>query len=87
MLDVVLSAKFKKDYKSIKNVRQYRIIQVCGLRSQVFRQVGQIISAHTDVWVLIFGQADGTICKQGVRRELCGVAVNTILNFSTIPLI
>ena len=54
--------------------RQYRIIQVCGLRSQVFRQVGQIISAHTDVWVLIFGQADGTICKQGVRRELCGVA-------------
>ena len=64
MLDVVLSAKFKKDYKSIK-----------------------IISAHTDVWVLIFGQADGTICKQGVRRELCGVAVNTILNFSTIPLI
>ncbi len=36
-----------------------------------------------DVWVLIFGQTDGIICKQGVRRELCGVAldleVNTIM--------
>ncbi|MEE0855810.1 MAG: hypothetical protein U0L58_00735, partial [Ruminococcus sp.] len=55
---------------------QYRIIQVYGLRSQIFRQNVQIISSHTDVWGLIFGQSDGIICKQGVRRELCGVALN-----------
>ena len=30
---------------------------------------------HTDVWILIFGQSDGIICKQGVRHELCGVAL------------
>ena len=29
---------------------------------------------HTDVWILIFGQSDRIICKQGVRHELCGVA-------------
>ena len=29
---------------------------------------------HTDVCVLIFGQTDGIIFKQGVRRELCGIA-------------
>ena len=46
------------------------------MRCQIFRQGGQIIGAHTDVWVLIFGQADGTICKQGVRRKLCGVALD-----------
>ena len=56
-------------------LRQYRIIQVCGLRSKIFRQSVQIISIHTGVWVLIFGQSDGTIFKQGVRRELCGVAL------------
>ena len=59
--------------------RQYRIIQVCGLRSEIFRQLAQIISSHTDVWGLIFGQADGIISKQGVRLELCGVAF--IINF------
>ena len=55
--------------------RQYRIILVRGLRSQIFRQNVQIISVHTDVWILIFGQSDGIICKQGVRHELCGVAL------------
>ena len=30
-----------------------------------------------------FGQADGTIFKQAVRRELCGVA----LNYTEIPLL
>ena len=46
-----------------------------GLRSQIFRQNVQIISVHTDVWILIFGQSDGIICKQGVRHELCGIAL------------
>ena len=55
-------------------LRQYRIILVRGLRSQIFRQNVQIISVHTDVWILIFGQSDGIICKQGVHHELCGVA-------------
>ncbi len=50
----------------------------CGSRSQIFRQVGQIIGAHTNVWALIFGQADGTICKQGARHELCGIALTFI---------
>ena len=84
MQELLILAGYENVELSTKDVleimeylRQYRIIQVCGLRSQVFRQVGQIISAHTDVWVLIFGQADGTICKQGVRRELCGVALTT----------
>ncbi len=39
-----------------------------------FCQNVQIISSHTDVWGLIFGQSDGIICKQGVRRESCDVA-------------
>ena len=62
-------------------LRQYRIIPVRGLRSQIFRQNVQIISVHTDVWILIFGQSDGIICKQGVRRELCGVALSMLLIF------
>ena len=56
-------------------LRQHRTIRVCGLRSQIFRQNAQIISSHTDVWELIFGQSDGIICKQGVHRELCGIAL------------
>ena len=64
----------------IEDLRQHRIIQVCGLRGQIFRQCGQIISSHTDVWVLIFGHNDGTICKQGVRRELCGAALKVDLS-------
>ena len=56
-------------------LRQHRIIQVCGLRSKIFRQSVQIISMHTDVWMLIFGQSVGIIFKQGVHRELCGVAL------------
>ncbi len=41
----------------------------------IFRQSVQIISAHTDVWALIFDHYDGIIIKQGVRHELCGVAL------------
>lgn len=26
------------------------------------------------LWMLIFGHYDGTVIKQGMRRELCGVA-------------
>ena len=68
--------KFLRQYAKYSRVlfRQYRIILVRGLRSQIFRQNVQIISVHTDVWILIFGQSDGIICKQGVRHELCGVA-------------
>ena len=49
---------------------------VYGLRSKIFRQVGQIIRSHTAVWGLISGQADGIILKQGVRHELCGAALD-----------
>ena len=59
----------------IIKLRQHRIIQVCGLRSKIFRQNVQIIGRHTDVWVPIFGQSDGTRFKQGVRLELCGGAL------------
>ncbi len=55
--------------------RQHRTIQVCGLRSKIFRQSVQIIGRHTDVWVPIFGQSDGTRFKQGVHRVLCGGAL------------
>jgi len=60
---------------------------VCGLRSKIFRQLVQIISAHTDVLVLIFGQDDGIMFKQGVRRELCGVAfIYFFTNFLAKPI-
>ena len=54
--------------------RQYRIIQVCGLRSKIFRQVVQINQGKADALPRFFGQADGIICKQAVRLEWCGVA-------------
>ena len=56
-------------------IRQYRIIQVCGLSRYIFRQIGQIISSHTDVWVLIFGQYGEIISRQDVHIELCGIAL------------
>ena len=56
-------------------LRQHRTIWMCGLRSKIFRQSAQIIGVHTDVWMPIFGQSDGIIFKQGVHRELCGVAL------------
>ncbi len=55
--------------------RQYRIIQVCGLRSKIFRQVVQINQDKADALPRFFGQADGIIFKQAVRLELCGVAL------------
>lgn len=56
-------------------LRRYRIIQVCGLHSKIFHQGAQMIGVHTDVGIPIFGHTDGTIIKQGVRRELCGIAL------------
>ena len=57
-------------FHSLKQIntplRQYRTIQVCGSRSQIFRQ------------------ADGIICKQGVRRELSGVALNIADKFTVL---
>ena len=58
-----------------KNLRQYRIIQVCGLHSKIFRQVVQINQGKADALLRFFGQADGIIFKQAVRLELCGVAL------------
>ena len=66
------------------NLRQYRTIQVCGLRSKIFRQTAQIIGRHTDVWVPIFGQSDGIKFKQGVRRELCGIALKNSIHLHSI---
>lgn len=81
--DQCSSQYLSTDGKTIEKeyLRQYRIILVCGLRSKIFRQVGQIISSHTAVWGLIFGQADGIIFKQGARHELCGVALIFLTGF------
>lgn len=43
-----------------------------------FFQCVQIISAHTDVHVLMFERCDGITGKQGVRRERCGVALISV---------
>ncbi len=51
------------------------IIQVCGLRSKIFRQVVQINQGKADALPRFFGQGDGIIFKQAVRLELCGVAL------------
>ena len=56
-------------------LRQYRIIQVCGLRSKIFRQVVQINRGKAVALPRFFGQADGIRFKQAVRLELCGVAL------------
>jgi len=56
-------------------LRQYRIIQVCGLRRKIFRQVVQINRGKAVALPRFFGQADGTRFKQAVRLELCGVAL------------
>ena len=57
---------------------QYRIIQVCGLRSKIFRQVVPINQGKADALPRFFGQADGIIFKQAVRLELCGVALDNV---------
>ena len=58
------------------NLRQYRIIQVCGLRSKIFRQIVQINRGKAVALPRFFGQADGIRFKQAGRLELCGVALN-----------
>ena len=62
-------------------LRQYRIIQVCGLRSKIFRQVVQINQGKADALPRFFGQADGIIFKQAVRLELCGIALSLYAHF------
>ena len=57
------------------NLRQYRTIQVCGLRRQFFRQIGRNFRRNPAGFQENFGQYGGNKCKQGVRRELCGVAL------------
>ena len=47
---------------------------MCGLRSEIFRQVVQINRGKAVALPRFFGQADGTRFKQAVRLELCGVA-------------
>ena len=56
-------------------LRQYRIIQVCGLRSKIYCQGAQINLGKADALPRFLGQSDGIRFKQGVRRELCGVAL------------
>ena len=46
------------------------------MRSKIFRQVRQKIEVRLTPCRDFFGQHDGTIFKQGVRRKLCGVALN-----------
>ena len=58
----------------VRFFRQYRIIQVCGLRSKILRQVVQKIEVRLTPCRDFFGHTDGIIFKQGVRHELCGVA-------------
>ena len=62
--------------KLADKLRQYRIIQVYGLRSKIFRQVVQINQGKAVALPRFFGQADGIIFKQAVRLELCGVALS-----------
>lgn len=69
-------------HASLKDIRQYRIIQMCGLRSQKSRQMAQKFAGHPDGWSRIFGTYDEHLCKQGVRRELCGVAIIIFVPFS-----
>ena len=55
--------------------RQHRTIGVCGLRSKIFRQVVQKDRRLAGASQEIFVQHDGNRFKQGVRRDLCGVAL------------
>ncbi|MCR5484457.1 MAG: hypothetical protein K6F09_02570, partial [Clostridiales bacterium] len=52
-----------------------RTIGVCGLRSKIFRQAAQKDRRFAVANQEIFVQHDGTRFKQGVRRDLCGVAL------------
>ena len=56
---------------------------MCGLRSQIFRQIVQILCSQPDGLQVKFVRNDGNRCKQGVRRELCGARLNdySILSF------
>ena len=56
-------------------LRQHRTIGVCELRSKIFRQGVQKNRRLAGASQGIFVQADGTRFKQGVRRDLCGVAL------------
>ena len=56
-------------------LRQYRTIGVCGLRSKIFRQVVQKFRRLADASQEIFVQHDGNSFKQGVRTNLCDIAL------------
>ena len=58
-----------------KLLRQHRTIGVCGLRSKIFRQVVQKDRRLALASQEIFVQHDGNRFEQGVRRELCGIAL------------
>ncbi len=57
-------------------LRQYRTIEVCELRSKIFRQVVQKFCRLADASQENFVQHDGNRFKQGVRLNLCGIALN-----------
>ena len=62
-----------------KVLGQHRTIGVCGLRSKIFRQDVQKNRRLAFASQEVFVQHDGTRFKQGVRRDLCGVALALLL--------
>ena len=50
------------------------------MRSQIFRQIVQILRRQPDGLQVKIVRNDGNICKQGVRRELCGVVLFLIID-------
>ncbi|MEE1173813.1 MAG: hypothetical protein U0K87_15840, partial [Ruminococcus sp.] len=56
-----------------------RIIEVCGLRSKIFRQDAQMKRGKAVAFPRFFGLSDGARRKQGVRLELCGVALIVLI--------
>ncbi len=62
----------------VEYLRQHRTSPVCGLRSKIFRQVVQKERRLAVASQEIFVQHDGIRFKQGVRRDLCGVALRFV---------
>ncbi len=61
--------------KVILFLRQNRTIEMCGWRSKIFRQVEQKFCRLADASQGIFTHHDRNSFKQGVRLNLCGVAL------------
>ena len=66
-------------------LRQHRTIGVCGLRSKIFRQVVQKFRRLADASQEIFVQHDGNSFKQGVRTNLCGIALRQHRTIKATP--